>query len=308
MFDFNKNFKYFAGLYAVIIIAGIIAFSIFGLKLDINFSGGSRFTFTYSDEIPAAEAESIIEDAINKEVTVTTSKALNEDSKKLVVSLQEKDALDAVAQAAMLTSLQKKYPDNNILLGDSNTVSPTVASSFFAKAIVAIIIAGVGVMIYMGWRFRNIGGFRATITALVALVLDILVTFCVCVFFGLQFDTNVIAVILTVLGYSLNDTIVIYNRVRENKLYFPEKSMRDIVNESINQVKTRSIITTVTTIIAMVTILVVSEIFGLTSLRTFTIPILFSLVSGCVSSLTISGPLWVMWVEKFPVKTKNKSK
>lgn len=308
MFDFNKNFKYFAGLYAVIIIAGIIAFSIFGLKLDINFSGGSRFTFTYSDEIKVDEAKSVIEDAIEKEVTVTTSKALNEDSKKLVVSLQEKDALDSEAQAAMLKALQEKYPDNSVLLGDSNTVSPTVAGSFFAKAIVAIIIAAIGVMIYMGVRFRNIGGFRAAITALVALVLDVLVTFAVCVFFGLQFDTNVIAVILTILGYSLNDTIVIYNRVRENKLYFPEKPMREIVNESINQVKTRSIITTVTTILAMVTILVVSEIFGLTSLRTFTIPILFSLVSGCVSSLTISGPLWVMWVERFPVKTKKKSK
>ena len=308
MFDFNKNFKWFAGAYAVVIIAGIIALSIFGLKLDINFSGGSRFTFTYSDGVDANEAKTVIEDTIDKEVTVTTSKSLNDDNKKLIVSLQEKDALDADAQAAMLKALQEKYKDSNVLLGDSNTVSPTVAGSFFAKAVVAVVIACVGVMIYMGLRFKNIGGFRAAITALVALVLDIAVTFAICVFFGLQFDTNVIAVILTILGYSLNDTIVIYNRVRENKLFFPEKPMRDIVNDSINQVKLRSIITTLTTVIAMLTILVVSEIYGLTSLRTFTIPILFSLVSGCISSLTISGPLWVMWGEKFPVKTKKKSK
>ncbi len=305
MFDYNKNFKFFAIAYAVIIIAGVIAFSIFGLKLDINFSGGSRFTYTYTDEIEIADAEKTIEDTINKDVTVTSSKALNEESQKLVVTLQEKDALDADLQAEMLKNLQEKFKDNYVELGDSNTVSATVAGSFFAKAIFAVAIAALFVVIYMGLRFRNIGGFRAALTALVALILDVLVTFAVCVFFGLQFDTNVIAVILTILGYSLNDTIVIYNRVRENKMYYPDKPMADLLNESLNQVATRSIITTVTTVIAMLAVLVVSEIYGLTSLRTFSIPILFSLVSGCVSSLTISGPLWVMWVEKFPMKAKN---
>lgn len=308
MFNFTKNFKFFAIAYAVIIAAGIIAFSIFGLKLDINFSGGSRFTYTYSDEINVADAEKVIEDTIKKDVNVTTSKALNEDSKKLVVTLQEKEALDANSQTSMLKKLQESFKDNKVELGDSNTVSATVAGSFFAKAIVAVTIAAILVVIYMGLRFKNIGGFRAAITALVALILDVLVTFAVCVFFRLQFDLSVVAVILAILGYSLNDTIVIYNRVRENKMYFPEKPMEDIVNESLNQVKTRTIITTVTTVLAMLTILVVSEIYGLTSLRTFSIPILFSLVSGCVSSLTISAPLWVMWVNKFPVKAKKKKR
>lgn len=308
MFNFTKNFKFFAIAYAVIIAAGIIAFSIFGLKLDINFSGGSRFTYTYSDEINVADAEKVIEDTIKKDVNVTTSKALNEDSKKLVVTLQEKDALDANSQTSMLKKLQESFKDNKVELGDSNTVSATVAGSFFAKAIVAVTIAAILVVIYMGLRFKNIGGFRAAITALVALILDVLVTFAVCVFFRLQFDLSVVAVILAILGYSLNDTIVIYNRVRENKMYFPEKPMEDIVNESLNQVKTRTIITTVTTVLAMLTILVVSEIYGLTSLRTFSIPILFSLVSGCVSSLTISAPLWVMWITKFPAKAKKKKR
>jgi preprotein translocase SecF subunit len=103
------------------------------------------------------------------------------------------------------------------------------------------------------------------------------------------------AVVLTILGYSLNDTIVIYDRVRENRKLNPDMEIGDLVNMSVNKVMIRNIVTTVTTFLAVTTIIVVSEIYGLTTLRTFAIPMAFGLVSGAVTSLCVSGPLWVIW-------------
>ena len=169
-----------------------------------------------------------------------------------------------------------------------------------------VLITAVLVVIYVGIRFRKIGGVSAGITALVSLVFDVIITFFTCVIFGLQIDSNYIAVVLTILGYSLNDTIVIYDRVRENRRLYPDKTTDELVNDSINSVKKRTIITTATTIIAVFTLVVVSELHGLTSLRSFAIPMATGLVSGTISSLFISGPLWVIWKNNTAKKAKKK--
>jgi preprotein translocase SecF subunit len=107
------------------------------------------------------------------------------------------------------------------------------------------------------------------------------------------------------LGYSLNDTIVIYDRIRENKKFSPDMEIGELVNNSVNTVVIRNIVTTATTLLAVTTIIVVSEIFGLTSLRTFAIPMVFGLLSGAVSSLFVSGPLWVIWRRRRIAKGKK---
>ena len=112
---------------------------------------------------------------------------------------------------------------------------------------------------------------------------------------------NFMAVVLTILGYSLNDTIVIYDRVRENKRLFPNMPLSENMDKSVTDTMVRNIVTTSTTVCAVLTIVVVSELFAITSLRSFAIPMIFGLISGCFSSLFISGPLWVMYKER---KTK----
>ena len=109
---------------------------------------------------------------------------------------------------------------------------------------------------------------------------------------------------LTILGYSLNDTIVCYDRVRENKKLYPDLTTEQNMNLSISGILTRNIVTSVTTSLAVLTIVVVSELYGLSSLRTFAIPMTFGLLSGCVSSLFIAGPLWVVWRGKLDAKKK----
>lgn len=296
--DFNKLLKHSLIIYAAVIAVGIVLTSIFGVNLDINFSGGARISYSYTGDVEEAKVKELAENTLAQKAEISTASDMTGSSKQIVISVIGNNSLSAESQEALTEKLQKEYPDNNITLYDSNSVSPTVAGSFFIKSLVAVLIAGIGVVIYVGFRFRKIGGISAALSAFAALILDCIVAFLACTMFALPVDSNLIAVILTLLGYSLNDTIVIYDRIRENKALFPQKNMPEITNESLNEVKTRTIITTITTVLAVITIIVVSEIFGLSTLRSFAIPMAFGLVSGSASSLFISIPLWVKYKQR----------
>ncbi len=293
--DYSKTFKPVLIVYLSIFVIGAILLAIFGLDLDINFSGGTKISYSYSGEVELSDAEKVVKDTIDNKFTISQSTSLAGDTKTIEVALVGKNALSAEAQQELAEALQKKFKDNKIEIYNANSVSPTIAGSFFLKSMVAMLITAILVVIYVGFRFRKIGGISAALTALFALVFDILIAFTTCIIFRLQIDLNFIAVILTILGYSLNDTIVIYDRIRENSRLYSEKKIGEVVNMSINTVMIRNIVTTVTTIIAVLTIVIVAEFFGLTTLRTFAIPMTFGLVSGSISSIFLSGPLWVIW-------------
>ncbi|MBQ7810633.1 MAG: protein translocase subunit SecF, partial [Clostridia bacterium] len=256
-----------------------------------------RLTYSYSGEVEEGDIKEIVKENVEGTFSVSKSTSLAGDTNTFTISLAGNKSLSAETQTAITTALQEKYADGEIEIYDSNSVSPTVAGTFLLKSFVAVILTAILVVIYVGIRFKKIGGISAALTALCALVLDLLVTFFVCVIFRLQIDSNYIAVVLTILGYSLNDTIVVYDRVRENRRQNPEMVIGDIVNMSITKVLVRNIVTTITTVLAVITIIVVSEIYGLTSLRTFAIPMAFGLLSGCFSSVFVAGPLWVKWKE-----------
>lgn len=293
--DFNKAFKKVAIVYITIFLVGIVMACIWGVNLDINFKGGTKISYSYTGEIADKDIKTVIDKSLESKYTFSKSESLAGDTKTFEISLVGKDALSAEKQEKLTKALTDGFKDNSIKVYNSTSVSPTMAGTFFIKSLIAVIITAILVVIYVGIRFKKIGGISAALTALVALVVDVLVTFFVCVIFRLQIDSNYIAVVLTMLGYSLNDTIVIYDRVRENKRINGDKEIGEIVNLSINQTLIRNIVTTVTTVIAVMTIVVVSEMFGLSSLRTFAIPMAFGLVSGAISSLSIAGPLWVIW-------------
>lgn len=295
--DFNKTFKKVVIVYAVIFIAGLIFAFIpsFGVNLDINFRGGTKIAYSYSGDIADSDIEAAVKGVIDKSFTVAKSTALAGDTQTFEISLVGKDSISAEKQEELAKSLTEKFADNDISLYNSNSVSPTIAGTFFAKSLVAVLITALLVVVYVGIRFRRIGGVSAALTALCALVFDLLITFCICLFFRLQIDSNYIAVVLTILGYSLNDTIVMYDRVRENERFNPDVEIGELVNKSINMVKMRNFVTSLTTFIAVMTIVVVSELFGLSTLRSFAIPMAFGIISGGVSSLFIAGPIWVIW-------------
>ena len=303
--DFNKCFKPVIIAYAVIIAVGIILTAIFGANLSIDFKGGTIISYSYSGEINLGDVEKLAEKTLDKTATVTESSGLTDDSKKFVITLAGNEAIANETQQKLDDTLTKEFKDNKIVLSESNSVDGSVAGAFFTKALAAVILTGALVVLYVGIRFRKIGGVSAAVTAFAALFLDIIIAFLTCTIFGLQIDMTFLAVILTILGYSLNDTIVVYDRVRENKGIYPNATTAELVNESLNTVKIRTIVTTTTTLLAVVLIIIISEIFGITSLRSFAIPMAFGLISGCVSSLFVSAPLWVLWKD-FAAQKKAK--
>ncbi len=305
--DFNKTLKPVAIVYAIIFVIGIVLAMpfAFGVDLDINFSGGTKISYAYTGDLADKDIKAVIDEKLDAKYSLTKSTALAGDTKTFEIALVGKDALSAEGQEDLTKALTEKFKDNKIAIYNSNSVSPTIAGTFFLKSLVAVVITAIFVVIYVGIRFRKIGGISAALTALVALVLDVLITFFVCVIFRLQIDSNYIAVVLTMLGYSLNDTIVIYDRIRENERLNPSMEIGELVNISVNKVLIRNIVTTVTTFLAVMTIVVVAELFGLTTLRTFAIPMAFGLVSGAISSVFISGPLWVIW-KRYKAKKKAK--
>ncbi len=313
--EFNINFvgnikKYVIASLAVI-LAGVIAFAIMGIELDINFKGGSRFTYTYEGEIDLEKVEKVADKTLGKNTSVSGSdSAVEAGSSKIIISVAdivnaedvkvEKDKDDEKGNGAhqlLEKALQKEFSKNKIAFAESNVVEASIARGFYSKSLIAILLSAILVIVYVGIRFRKIGGISAAIFAWVALIHDVIVAFMVCVVFRLPIDANFIAVVLTILGYSLNDTIIIYDRIRENRNRNRGGDLAEVVNLSINQTLTRSLITSITTFIAVVVVALVAEFFGLTTLRSFAIPMAVGMVSGSYSSICLSGPLWVKWQE-----------
>lgn len=306
--DFNKPLKWVLIAYAAFALVGVIIAVTLGVRLDINFKGGTVITYNYTFEegkvadINVEDVKALVSENLKADAVVTKGASIAGNTYTITVSLVKNEAVTTDSQEALTKALQEKYKDNNVAVYSSTSVSPTLAVKFFIKALTAVLVVAILVVIYVGIRFRKIGGVTAALTSLVAVLFDVVVAFVACIVFRLQIDMNFIAVVLTILGYSLNDTIVVYDSVRENKKIGEDMTLAQMVNKSLHDVLARNIVTTTTTVLAVITIIVVSEIYGLTSLRTFAIPMVFGLVSGCISSLFIACPLWVCWRNKLDAK------
>ena len=212
-------------------------------------------------------------------------------------------AADEKMDDDMLTAISDKlieaYPENEIINIDNTNVSASAGSQFFISCLVAVVVAFVLLVVYIAFRFKKIGGWSAGIIAIFCLLHDVILTYAVYVFCGMALDSNFMAVILTLLGYSINNTIIIYDRLRENRAKYGKKlSDRGLVNLSINQTLTRSVITTATTVAAMMCIVVVCSLMGVTSILSFAIPLAFGMLVGFYSSLCLAGPLWIWWQDR----------
>jgi preprotein translocase subunit SecF len=298
---FYENRKIYFAISIGIMLIGLIFNAIFGTQLDVNFKGGAMAVYSYTGEINSNTVETAIEKAVNRNVEVTintdvksagTSGTLN----NVTLTFAGNQAISVADQKTVLSTLNSAYPDAKFEQVQINSVDPTMGKSFFEKCIVAIIIAFLLLDIYIALRFLKIGGAAAGLFAIVALLHDVVMVYFTFVFARIPLNDNFIAVVLTILGYSLNDTIVIYDRIRENRRIMGLKAgYATLVNTSINQTLTRSLYTAGCTFSSIATVYVVGLIFNLSSVTTFALPMMVGIVTGCYSSICIAGPLYVMW-------------
>lgn len=294
-FDFCSKKKMIFGILAGVVVlfaGGLIAR---GANFALEFSGGTMITYDYTGEIDTNEAESIIHEIVNTPVNVRKGESIDSDGKQIIISFTSEEGLNVDRQVEMTEALQAKFPDSNIELFDSTDVSPSSGREFLLKCLVAVIFAAIIVIIYIAVRFRRIGGWSAGVCSVLALVHDLIVALAVSVLFGFEFNSNTVAVILTILGYSINNTIVIYDRIRENQKLMPKASLNELINAGCSQSMTRSIRTSVTTISTMLIVTIVVAVSGYTSLLTFSVPLMFGLISGTYSSIFVAPVTWSWW-------------
>ena len=267
-----------------------------GVTMDIEFKGGAMVTVGYQGDVDLNNVKQTVAAELGQSnLTVQTGTDVS-GAQTLTINLPGSETLSTEQLDSMIETLNTTYPDNQFVQQEVSNVNPTIGNEFLAKSVVAVVAACVLILLYVAVRFRRIGGWSAGAMAIVALLHDMFVVYGVFVLLRIPLNGNFIAAMLTILGYSINDTVVIYDRIRENTgLYGKKMSLPELVNLSINQSFGRSMMTSITTCIALAIVCVVSIIFKLDSIFTFAVPLLFGMVSGVYSTMCIATQLWVSY-------------
>lgn len=278
---FMKLAKPLFAFSGVIILAGVVILFIFKLNLGIDFTSGTRVDLQSNQALKQADVEKKME-SLDLSPNQLSIGGQNDEN----LSMQYKDDLTKDEIAKLKTNLNEAYGNEPSI----NTVSPVIGQELAKNAMMAVILASIGMIIYITLRFE----WRMGIASIISLLHDAFMIIAVFSLLRLEVDITFIAAVLTIIGYSINDTIVTFDRVREMlskvKIITKESEIDYIVNSSIRQTLTRSFNTVLTVVIVVVALLVL----GASSIFNFSLALLIGLVSGVYSSIFIAVPLWGM--------------
>ena len=274
---------------ALVILPGIVFLIIApGLRQGIDFTGGSTLTLEFSDPVNQTDLRAELANLGHSDATVQQL----EDN---VFFIRTKE-LDEVARVAVLTGTEGNLSPNGVQQLSFDLVSPVVAGETILNAIYAILAAAVGIFLYVWWAFRNVPSpFRYGAAAIIALLHDAMIVIGIFSILGVLIEMEVgtmfLVAILTVIGYSVNDTIVVFDRIRENVLTFPHRELSEVVNLSISETIGRSLNTSVTLLITLMALM----LFGGSTIREFLLVLLIGVVVGTYSSIAIASQTLISW-------------
>ncbi len=274
----------------IIILIGFGFMMFKGLNYGIDFKGGTQITVQMNQQFVKGDVDKIIDEfAAGK----YSSKVVN-DGEELEIIVQE-GTLDENQVSSLIAKIGEKY---SLEEGSyqTETIGATVGKELQRNAFLVVVVASIGMLIYISIRFE----FSFAMAAIIALIHDILITLAVYAVAGIQINTPFIAAILTIVGYSINDTIVIFDRIRENRKKHLKASPTEVANMSIKASMTRSINTSITTLITITCLFIFVP-----AIRPFSLPLIIGIASGTYSSIFIASPLWVIFKN---VKAKKKAK
>ena len=294
----KKNWYFLFSI--LIIIPGLISMFLWGLNLSIDFTGGSRMVLLLPQKV-TNDSRSIIENIIKEEkITIVT---IQPSDRELIIKTKQ---INEKQNAAVLKKLQKEI--KNIKQEEFETIGPTIGSEITWNAIKSIFFASILIVFYIAWSFRTVpkqtSSWRFGVCAIVALVHDILVLVGIFSilghFFNVEVDSLFVTAMLTVIGFSVHDTIVVFDRIRENLRHTVNITFAQVVNDSILQTLVRSLNTSLTAILVLVTLL----IFGGPTLRWFIVALIIGITSGTYSSIFNASQLLIVWQELKDKKNK----
>lgn len=273
-------------LSTIIIVVGLGFIIVRGLNFGIDFRGGTNVVVELGENFNKPEADEIVKDIVPDAVTNEIDNTQYE--------IKAKD-LDSTKVSEVFKALQEKYTLEDDALISQDEIGASVGKELTKNSIVALLVACVAMLVYIAFRFEMNYG----IASVIALLHDVLITISVYAIFDIPVNTPFIAAILTIVGYSINDTIVIFDRIRENLKNMRRVSSTEVANKSITQTMSRSINTTLTTLITIIAV----NIF-VPTVREFSFPLIIGIAAGAYSSIFIASPVWVMLKDKKVKKSK----
>lgn len=283
----------------IMVLALLLSLFGMGINVGIDFSGGMSMQYTMGEAVTQSDIEGVLNGIGLKDYAVSVQ-GTGKDSINIRIKAIDEDGVQGV-QASITEALQAKYP-NAAIYGDVNYVGPVAGATLLRNAFLSVLIAALCMLIYIAIRFD----FNSGAAAVLGLVHDVLImlSFMVILRSFVQMNSSFIAAMLTIVGYSINNTIIIFDRIRENARKMLSSTPRvDVVNRSIKECLGRTINTTLTTLVTIVCL----YIFGVSSIREFALPIIVGIISGVYSANMINGYVWAFLEEKKRAKKAAKA-
>ena len=260
-----------------------------GLNFGIDFKGGTKLVVELGDNFDKVEVDNIVKEYASDAVTKTV-----EGTQYEIKSTE----LDETKTAELFDALKEKYTLDDSALVSETQIGPSVGKELSRNAIIAVLVACVAMLVYIAIRFE----FTFGVAAIGALIHDVLITLSVYAIFDIPVNSSFIAAMLTIVGYSINDTIVVFDRIRENNHSMRRSNPTEIANKSINKTLARSINTSLTTLIIIGAV----NVF-VPTVREFSFPLLIGIAAGAYSSIFIASPIWVILKNKMNKKKSVKT-
>ena len=286
-YDFmgKKKFTIWVSTIAILICLGSL-FLFGGLKYGVDFAGGVMIQIKFSKTMDVSEIRNTLEAMGLKDAMVQNFGGENEFLIRVEKSSEDFEEVSKKIQ----TSLRERFKDQSLEIRRVEVVGPKVGKDLKTKALWAVGLALLGILIYVAWRFKQVA---YGLGGIVALFHDIIITYGAISIANIEYSLNILAVILTIIGFSINDTIVIFDRVRENTKKIKKESLSNIFNISINETLGRTILTSGTVMI----VVLVLFFFGGPVIHDFTFALIVGLVSGTYSTVYIASPVVLFWEE-----------
>ena len=281
-----ENTKTWLSVSLSIILVGLIMSFVVGLNYGIDFTGGTLLEINMHKYVSENELKSIT-NTVDKNITIGHIGKTRE-----TVQIRSTKSMDNNARDEFYSKIKTKYNLKDSDLGKSEQFGPAVGKEIRNKAFLSVIIATIGILIYIRFRFDLAYG----IAAVASLLHDVLIVVAIYAIFRVPINSPFVAAMLTVLGYSMNDTIVVFDRIRENMRFEKAKKVDyvKVANESIKQTLIRSLITSMATLMSIVAL----YFLGVEAIKDFTFPLIAGIITGTFSSIFIASPVWVILKQK----------
>lgn len=277
--SFIKHRKIFYIISICIIVLGIGVGFVRGFNFGIDFTGGTMLHIDMGREVPESEFQDVLKANGIKDADIVHA---GENNREVIIRTVK--ALDTAGRDKLTGDILEKFNLKESAALESEEFGPSVGDLLKANAIKAVLIAGIGMLIYIIIRFE----WKFGIASIVALLHDVLILFAFYGFFHIPINNPFIAAVLTLVGYSINDTIVVFDRIRENLNIMKKSKLEELIDHSINQTLVRSLMTSITTIIAIIPLYVL----GGQTIRDFTLPLIVGIIAGAASSIIIASPIY----------------